>query len=144
MPAPSEPLATTAPVPLAVGAAVHPVLAVVLSRPLIGHLQHLAQKVTEGDFETLVIWGELAHRSLAHLLPDPGDPQQLQAGLSRLDKDPDQARPVPLCTLADASGIPRETVRRKLERLAALGHARRLQGGWAICPQACPPHRDSA
>lgn len=130
--------------PLATEAAVHPVLAVVLSRPIIGHLQHLAQRVTDGDFETLVIWGELAHRSLAHLLPDPTSPQQLLAGLSRLTGDPGQARPIHLCTLADASGIPRETVRRKLERLGSRGHARKVQGGWVICPQVHALPRDPA
>lgn len=124
------------------GAALHPVLAVVLSRPLIGHLQHLARRVTDGDFESLVIWGELAHRSLAHVLTDPADPQQLLAGFSRLTGDPGQARPVHLCTLTEASGIPRETVRRKLERLASQGHVRKVQGGWVICPQVHPPTRD--
>jgi hypothetical protein len=115
-------------------AASHPVLVVVLSRPLIGHLQHLAQRVTNGDFESLVIWGELAHRSLAHLLPDPAGPQQLLSVISRLTDDPGQARPVHLCTLADASGIPRETVRRKLERLAAQGNVRKMRCGWVIWP----------
>lgn len=113
---------------------VPPVLAVALSRPLIGHLHHLAHWATAGDFETLVIWGELTYRSLAHLLDDPADPQALTRALARLSREPGSARPVHLHHLVQASGIPRETVRRKLERLAEQGRARRIQGGWLICP----------
>ena len=76
----------------------------------------------------------LAHRTLPELLPDPTDPAQLLSALPRLADDPGQARPVPLCGLADASCIPRETVRRKLERLATQGHVRKVRGGWVICP----------
>lgn len=144
MPAPAQTAATAADSPLEAAAALHPVLAVVLSRPLIGHLQHLAQRVTDGDFESLVIWGELAHRSLAHLVSDTADPQQLLAALSRLTGNPGQARPVHLCTLVDASGIPRETVRRKLERLASHGNVRRVRGGWVIRPPSHFPPRDPA
>lgn len=138
MSSPSQTVATAADSPLEIAAALHPVLSVILSRPLIGHLQHLAQRVTDGDFESLVIWGELAHLCLAHLLADPADPQQLLAGLSLLAEDPRQACPIPLRTLVDASGIPRETVRRKLERLASQGHVRKERGGWVIHPQAHP------
>lgn len=144
MSSPANTAVTAADSPLEAAAALHPVLAVVLSRPLIGHLQHLAQRVTDGDFESLVIWGELAHRSLAHLLPDPADPQQLLAALSQLTGDPGQARPIHLCTLVDASGIPRETVRRKLERLASQGNVRKMRGGWVICSQSHFQPRDPA
>lgn len=112
---------------------VQPVLAVALNRPLIGHLQHLAQHTTAGDFETLVIWGELVHRSLGHLLGDLADPQALLRVLSQIALQPGKARAVPLHDLVDASGIPRETVRRKLDRLARQGHARRTPAGWQIC-----------
>lgn len=141
-PLPAQSLATDIASPLPTAAAVHPVLAVVLSQPLAGHLHHLAQRVTDGDFESLLIWGELAHRCLAHLLPDPTDPRQWLAALSQLAQDPDQARAIHVCTLVDAVGIPRETVRRKLERLAARGNVRKVSGGWVICPQAPSRPRD--
>lgn len=144
MPLTAQSAATDVAAQLPPGAAAHPVLTVVLSQPLVSHLHHLAQRVTDGDFESLVIWGELAHRCLAHLLSDPTDPQQWLAGLSQLARDPGQARAIHVCTLVDAIGIPRETVRRKLERLAAHGNVRRLPGGWVICPQAHSPPRDPA
>lgn len=144
MPLPAQSLAMDVATQFPTAAAVHPVLAVVLSRPLVSHLHHLAQRVTDGDFESLVIWGELAHRCLAHLLSDPTDPRQWLLGLSQLARDPGQARAIHVCTLVDAIGIPRETVRRKLERLAAQGNVRKVPGGWVICPQAQSPPRDPA
>jgi IclR helix-turn-helix domain len=108
---------------------------VALTRPLVGHLQGLARQLTGGDFEALVVWCEVAHASVAHLLPPGADGPALLDCVARVTSDPDLARPVLLRDLAAATGIPRETVRRKLERLSSQGHLRRQAGGWVIGPE---------
>ncbi|MDC8773008.1 hypothetical protein [Roseateles albus] len=81
-----------------------------LHRDLIGQVQRMTWELTAGDFEALVIWCELARYSDADA---GGTPRTLL-----------------LHDLVTATAIPRETVRRKLERLAALGHVERVERGW--------------
>ena len=81
-------------------------------RDLIDHVHRLTGALTAGDFEALVIWCELAR----------------QCG----DGVGGAMCPVPLHDLVTATAIPRETVRRKLERLAALGHVTRIDRGWVL------------
>jgi hypothetical protein len=117
------------------GAASPSLMAVALTRPLIGHLHGIARQLTGGDFEALVLWCEVAHRSVAHLLVRGADASALLDGLGRVVAEPALAQPVTLRELTAATGIPRETARRKLERLAAQGHLRREAGGWVIGPE---------
>ncbi len=80
-------------------------------RDLVDHAHRLAGVLTEGDFEALVIWCELSRHCSA---------------------EGAQAHAVPLHDIVTATAIPRETVRRKLERLAALGHVARMDRGWVL------------
>ena len=122
------------------GSASPSVVTVALTRPLVGHLQGIARQLTGGDFEALVVWCEVAHGSVAHMIPHGADASALVDCLATVTTQPELARPVMLCDLAAATGIPRETVRRKLERLAVQGHLRRRAGGWVIGPERLPPH----
>lgn len=83
----------------------------------------LARQLTDADFEALVIWQQVERMTKASV----GD-----AG---------QAGPAFLCHLAEAIGIPRETVRRKLEKLAAQGHVQRCGGGWVVTAAASASFR---
>lgn len=114
------------------------VVAVTLNRPLVGYLQSLAKQLTGGDFEALVIWGEVAHLNIAQWVDGSSDPSTILSCLGRVADEPQGVRPAHLHELTAATGIPRETVRRKLERLASLGCLRRLEAGWAICPERLP------
>jgi hypothetical protein len=90
-------------------------------RDLIDHAHRLAGRLTAGDFEALVIWCELSR----------------QCG----DGVGSALRPVPLHDLVAATAIPRETIRRKLERLAATGQVCRSGRGWVLSPVPLPaPH----
>lgn len=92
----------------------------VLSRDLIAHVQRLTWLLTGGDFEALVLWCELACRSGAGLTA--GD--RAKTGVP--------ACPSLLRDLSRATGVPRETARRKLEKLSSQGHVRRLGTGWVV------------
>jgi len=93
----------------------------VLSRDLVDHVQRLTWLLTGGDFEALVLWCELAGRCGNGIADDA-------AAVPALDPQP----PTLLRDLVQATGVPRETARRKLEKLATQGHVRRLGAGWAI------------
>ncbi len=69
----------------------------------------LATATLGTDLESLLIWGVLARASLA---------------------PPLAPRPVRVRDLAQLTGIPRETVRRKLIGLEAAGRAERVVRGW--------------
>lgn len=86
-----------------------------LHRPLVLYLWRLARELTDGDFEALVIWCELA-----------------DGGVNESDARSDGAQAPALRAkeLADRTGIPRETVRRKLESLATRGYVLRSGAGW--------------
>jgi hypothetical protein len=87
-------------------------------RELIDHVHRLAGTLTAGDFEALVIWCELS-RQCGHGVGDA-------------------MCPVPLHDLVTATAIPRETIRRKLERLAALGYVARMDRGWVLRTDPLP------
>lgn len=75
----------------------------------------LATATLRTDLESLLIWGMLARASLSPPLP---------------------ARPVRVRDLAQLTGIPRETVRRKLLGLQAAGRAERVVHGWVAATAA--------
>lgn len=100
----------------------------IVDRFLVNQLLRLARQ-TDGDFDSLMIWSVLA--------------LQAQAAASRLNIDSlPKLRPAGLLPdallradglrssdLAQVTGIPRETVRRKLERMQAKGRVERHQNG---------------
>jgi IclR helix-turn-helix domain len=130
--------AVHAPAAAASGAASPAVITVALTRPLVGHLNGVARRLTGGDFEALVLWCEVAHSSVAHLLAPGADSAALLDCLARLAAEPALARPTTLRDLTAVTGIPRETARRKLDRLVAQGHLRREAAGWVIGPERSP------
>jgi hypothetical protein len=104
----------------------------ILNRFLVHHLLRMARQ-TNGDFESLVIWSALALQNTAGLLGPGARP------LTPLQPDgtfPDtllRANGLRSSDLAQITGIPRETVRRKLERLAADGRVKRHENGrWHV------------
>ena len=93
-----------------------------------------------GDFESLMIWSVLRLHSVARtlaqtsMLPQAAtndllpDRLLLHSGLRSSD-------------LAHITGVPRETVRRKLERLQTSGKVRRHEDGrWHACSDAVQQH----
>lgn len=103
-----------------------------LSHDVVEHVRQLTWVLTDGDFEALVLWCELACHGARHRAAPGGEPT---AG----------ARPMLLRELVEATGVPRETARRKLERLAARGRVDRRGSGWvARLAQLDPDRRELA
>ena len=100
-----------------------------VNRHLIDHMLRCARELRV-DFESLVIWGVLSHQNVAHLL-GPGTPPG--SGLDARGRAPHAAgdlRPVRIRDLAQITGLPRETIRRKLLRLQEDGRVRQVASGW--------------
>lgn len=106
-------------------------VAFVLNRHLIDHWLRAARHF-EMDFESLVIWGVLAHQNVAHLMlpgAPPADPQE--ASGAAIEPQP-RFRALRLRDLSQITGIPRETVRRKLALLRERGWVEYGSEGWVI------------
>lgn len=82
-----------------------------------------------GDFVRAIIVMTIMQANVQHLGRDP----------SRIDGDgavPDERmRPISALAIANSLGVPRETVRRHIHRLAEAGICRRVTGGYII-PEA--------
>lgn len=114
-------------------------VAFIMNRHIIDHMLRCARQLVDGDFEALVLWGVLAHQNVAHLMPPGSLPAAMLNERGRLDADPRRIRPLLLRDLAAITGIPRETARRKLEKLAHLGFVERVGSGWAVSTQRVEP-----
>jgi hypothetical protein len=104
------------------------------NRHLIEHMIR-AQRELGVDYETLVIWGILAHLNVAHMLP-PGK-ISLQIEIDNAMKDPKTGmKPLRLRDLEQVTGLPRETIRRKLGKLQARNYILQTVDGWMINREA--------
>lgn len=113
-------------------------IALLVDRHLVD-LMLRASRELGADFESLVLWGVLSHANVAHRLPpDSGSPPPLEVRRAA-PVPPGELRPVRASDLAQLTGIPRETVRRKLLSLEAAGRARHVAFGWVVDAGACEP-----
>lgn len=114
------------------------VLAFMMNRAVVDQMLRSARRFG-GDFEALMIWGVLAHQNVAHLLPlgrllpalmdEQGYPATLQQ----------EIKPILLRDVAQITGIPRETVRRKLEWLKTQGWLLKTSKGWLLNLETVDP-----
>ena len=107
------------------------VVAYTMNRFIIDQMLRAA-RLFDNDTEALVLFGVLSHLNVAHLIP-PGSPPSttLNDRGSVPDSQP-RLRPVRIRDLAQITGRPRETIRRKLERLEADGRVLRVVGGYVL------------
>lgn len=103
-----------------------------VNRHLIDHMLRLTRELSM-DFDCALLYGVLAHLNVAHLLPPGTPPTSVLDETGRLGKaHSTQLRPLRIRDLVQISGIPRETVRRKLARLEADGRIRQVDNGWVV------------
>lgn len=106
------------------------ILAFIVNRHLIEHMRRISKDL-DMDFELAYLYGVLAHLNVAPLLVPGEAPSNLHEEISRSTR-PDLV-PMRLADVSQVSGLPRETVRRKLEQLQARGKAERTSDGlWKI------------
>jgi hypothetical protein len=114
-------------------------VAFMMNRFIIDHLLRSGRRLTGNDFEALVIWGVLAHQNVAHLMPPGSLPAAILSESGRLAEGVEGLRPLRLRDIAQITGIPRETARRKLERLAASRYVERRPDGWVVSGERIEP-----
>lgn len=101
-------------------------LAFSVNRHLVDHMRRIRTELGM-DLETVQIWGTLAHMNVLPNLPLGADPMDVldEMGRSRTVV----LEPTRLSQLSQITGLSRETVRRKLERLSVLGKVERTADG---------------
>lgn len=93
----------------------------------------------QGDIDSYFILCAVCVASVAHIMADPANLDRYQSVDDRIEEDYAWIRLLPL---AEISGMPRTTVRRKVARLMDLGYVehdvqrgyRILKGSMAKCP----------
>jgi hypothetical protein len=98
-----------------------------------------ASRLFDNDIEAMVIFGALAHMNVAHLLTPGVRPSERLGADGRIPDLQPKLRAVRLRDLVQVTGRPRETVRRKLERLLAAGRVRRVEAGWVYNTDTVDP-----
>lgn len=94
-----------------------------ISHFFLGYLKDLRREFA-GDLNLVIILAEIGHHNTSpYFSEDKVDSE----GLSKLSADPEKLESLPCCnafSLSQATGIPRETVRRKIKWL--------LEKGWVV------------
>lgn len=99
------------------------------NRHLVDHMRRIVHRL-DVDLESAMLWGLVAHLSVAHAIRPGAPPSELLA--------PDgfmlgEQHPVRLADVVQVSGLPKETVRRKLEKLRQQGKIGRTEDGrWQV------------
>lgn len=86
---------------------------------LNGHyLRHLLRiyKQFDGDMELCIVLGEIAHYSAGMVFPDKGNRELSSSAVKEL------LRGCNAYSISQSSGVPRETVRRKVKKLVEMGY----------------------
>jgi hypothetical protein len=104
-------------------------LAFAMNRFIVDHIIRSA-RFFENDTEALILFGMLAHLNVVHLMTPGSTPSTTLDRRGRVPDPQAKLRPVRVRDLAQITGRPRETVRRKLEQMRAAGRVYHLPNGW--------------
>lgn len=91
-----------------------------------------ASRMFDNDVEAMVIYGTLSHLNVAHLIPPGSRPSTALSRDGRVSDVQSKLRPVRLRDLVQITGRPRETIRRKLDKLQTEGRIVRVVDGWVL------------
>ena len=110
-------------------------ISVHMSHFCLGYLREI-HRLFEGDLGLVIVLGEIAHHNLSgHFVPSWTE----NAAAREIPNDAATIARLPSCnaySLAASTGLPRETIRRKIARLEALGWVTRAElGGLRITPR---------
>ncbi len=115
------------------------IVAFVANRHLIDHMLRVGRILTDNDLEAILIWGVLAHQGVAHLMPPGLLPAAILNERGRLGDAEVLFKPLRLQDIAEITGIPRETARRKLAKLAEKRYVRKEALGWVVSTERLEP-----
>lgn len=105
------------------------ILAFTMGRFIVDHVIRSA-RLFDNDTEAMILFGMLAHLNIVHLMPPGSIAITTLDRRGRVPEVQPKLRPVRLRDLAQITGRPRETIRRKLEHMRSVGLVRRLPDGW--------------
>ncbi|QDX82268.1 hypothetical protein B9N43_14065 [Denitratisoma sp. DHT3] len=106
-------------------------VAFVANRYLVSHMRRVMVELGV-DLESAFIYGTLGMLNIAAEMPPGTAPSSILEESGQLPED--RVHPVRLSDLSQVAGLPRETVRRKLEKLRSLGKIERTaDGAWQVC-----------
>lgn len=109
-------------------------IAVLLGWFFLRHLGRIYRDF-QGDFVLAIVLGEIAHHNICHYysLGKPRNDGSIPP--KRLTTNPAHLEPCNAFSLSEATGIPRETIRRKIQDLLQKGWIRKHStGGYVIEP----------
>lgn len=91
--------------------------------PLLSRIYH----AFDGDMVAALVLGEIAHRNVESWLAEHDNAEELLHDPARRET---LMRPCNALSIAEACGLPRETVRRKVVMLIDRGYVYRSEGGY--------------
>lgn len=109
----------------------------VANRHLIEHMIRVRRSL-DVDFDSMMIWGVLAHLNVAHMLP-PGKSKSLLEIENEHKSKESGMRPLRLRDLEQVTGLPRETIRRKMAKLQEKNYILQTEDGWIYNREAVGP-----
>lgn len=110
-----------------------------MNRHLVDHMVRVGRQLTQNDYECMVIWAVLAHQNVAHLLPPGSLPSIILDDRGRVPSTASGLRPLRLRDIVQITGIPRETIRRKLKKLEAERWIVQVESGWVVSRERIEP-----
>lgn len=111
------------------------IVAFTMNRFIVDHVVRAA-RMFDNDTEAMILFGTLSHLNVAHLLLPGARPSGLLDRDGRVPDAQPRLRPVRIRDLAQITGRPRETIRRKIERLMAQGRVVRVAGGYVLAVES--------
>lgn len=106
-------------------------VAFTMNRFIVDHVIRAA-RLFDNDTESLILFGMLSHLNIVHLVPPGSNPRTTLDDHGRIPDAQARLRPVRVRDLAQITGRPRETIRRKLEHMRTSGRVLRLPNGWVL------------
>lgn len=105
------------------------VVAFVCNRHIVDHMRRIGPGIGLG-MESAMLWGLVAHMNMARSITPGGPPGDVMDAQGEFTGE---LHPVRLADVMQVAGLPKETVRRKLEELRALGKLDKVADGrWVV------------
>lgn len=110
-------------------------ITVLLGWFVTGHLLRL-YKLFDGDLVAVMILGEIAHHNICNYFTGTGLAHRNETMDWNKSAPESNLEPCNSLSISEATGIPRETCRRKVKELCQRGFIERHpEGGYTICPR---------
>ncbi len=96
-------------------------------------------RIFDGDLLSAIVLAEIGHHSVSAFMMQEGGITGVHDAVKEGRLNRDAYLPTNAFSIAQVTGIPRETARRKLERLAADRYVERRPDGWVVSAERVEP-----